>query len=137
MTSRVDPLHGLRLERRALRAERERVSWWRRAVHARMDLAVAAAAGPGALGEQVAFLLPLDVCLQVPRPDELQDALPPADAGHEAGLLPELRALDARLASYAQGVDHALARTTARLVERLADDPAAALRGRTAAVDGL
>jgi len=135
VTSCVDPLPDLRLARRALRAERERVAWWRRAVRARMDLAVAAAAPAGVLGEQVAFLLPLDVCLQVPRPDELGTALPPGD-GHDLGRLPELRALDARLATYEQGVVDALDRTTARLVELLAGDPSATLRPRTPAVEG-
>ncbi|MBO0899146.1 hypothetical protein J1G42_04060 [Cellulomonas sp. zg-ZUI222] len=135
MTSGVEPLHELRLARRALRAERDRVAWWRRAVRARMDLAVAAAASPGTLGEQVAFLLPLDVCLQVPRPDELGAALPPGD-GHDLGRLPDLRALDTRLAAYEQGVVEALDRTTARLVERLAGDPSAALRPRAPAVEG-
>ncbi|UZN02810.1 hypothetical protein [Cellulomonas sp. S1-8] len=133
MTSRVEPLHDLRLERRALRAERDRVSWWRRVVRARMDLAVASAATPGPLGEQVAFALPLDVCLQVPRAGDLRDVLPPAVSGHELGLLPELRDLDARLAAYAEGVEGALTNATSRLVERLADDPAAVLRGSTAA----
>ena len=36
----------LRLDRRALRAERARVAWWRRLVRARLDLAVAQAAAP-------------------------------------------------------------------------------------------
>ena len=135
MTSRVESLHTLRLERRALRAERDRVRWWRRVVRARLDLAVASAAPPGPLGEDVAFVLPLDVCLQVPRADDLRAALP-VGAGHEVGLLPDLRALDARLETYGRGVDQALAAATARLVERLASDPGAALRARAAAVDG-
>lgn len=137
MTSSDEPLHDLRLERRALRAERDRVSWWRRVVRARMDLAVAGAAAPGALGEEVAFVLPLDVCLQVPRPTELQTALPAGDAGRELGLLPALRSLDERLASYETGVVEALERATLRMVERLADDPAAASRPRAAIADGV
>lgn len=122
------PLHHLRLERRALRAERDRVGWWRRVVRARMDLAVASALPPGTLGEHVAFALPVEVGVDVPRPAELRDALPPAAAGHEVGLLPELRALDARLARYEEGVEQALARTTSRLVELVAVDPAVVLR---------
>lgn len=136
VTSPDEPLHDLRLERRALRAERDRVGWWRRVVRARMDLAVAGAAGPGALGEDVAFVLPLDVCLQVPRAGELQTALPDGDPGREAGLLPALRSLDERLAAYETGVAEALERATGRLVARLADDPGAALRPRTAVADG-
>lgn len=137
MTSSGEPLHDLRLERRALRAERERVGWWRRVVRARMDLAIAAAAGPGALGEQVAFVLPLDVGLEVPRPGELRAALDATDPARDVGLLPGLRALDERLAGYEAGVLAALDGATTRLVELLADDPGAALRGRAAVADGL
>lgn len=135
VTSSDEPLRDLQLERRALRAERDRVVWWRRVVRARMDLAVAGAASPGALGEEVAFVLALDVSLQVPRPGELHEALPPGDAGRDVGLLPSLRTLDQRLATYEAGVAQALECTTRRLVERLTDDPTAALRPRTAVGD--
>ncbi|WP_136517971.1 MULTISPECIES: hypothetical protein [Cellulomonas] len=125
MTSRVEhPLHDLRLERRALRAERARVGRWRRVVRARMDLVVAAAAPPDDLGAEVAFSLPLDVGLEVPRPGELRGALDGTDARRVAAL-PALRDLDERLARYEEGVEHALRRVTDRLVERLAVDPAA------------
>lgn len=135
MTSSDEPLHDLQLERRALRAERDRVGWWRRVVRARIDLAVAGAAAPGALGEEVAFVLPLEVCLQVPRAGELHEALPRGDAGRDVGMLPTLRTLDERLATYEEGVARALECTTRRLVERLADDPTAVLRPRTAVGD--
>ncbi|ADG75977.1 conserved hypothetical protein [Cellulomonas flavigena DSM 20109] len=135
MTSSDEPLHDLQLERRALRAERDRVGWWRRVVRARIDLAVAGAAAPGALGEEVAFVLPLDVSLHVPRVRELHEALPGGDVGRDVGLLPTLRTLDERLASYEAGVAQALDSATRRLVERLADDPTAALRPRTAVGD--
>ena len=65
----------LRLDRRALRAEHARVAWWRRLVRARLDLAVAQAARPQALGEDVAFQLPLEVGLDVPRPAALAAVL--------------------------------------------------------------
>lgn len=131
-------MQHLHLERRALRAERERVGWWRRLVRARMDLAVASAAGPDVLGEEVAFVLPLDVCLDVPRPSELRDVLPDVDAGREMGLLPALRDLDARLATYESGVLRALEDTTTRLVERLAECPRAAMATeRQAVADGV
>ncbi|KSW15044.1 hypothetical protein [Cellulomonas sp. B6] len=137
MPSRVEhPLHDLRLERRALRAERELVAWWRRVVRARIDLLVAQAAAPGPLGEQVAFALPLEVCLQVPRPDDLRDALSPGSAAADVGALPRLRALDARLARYETGVQDALADATSRLVAHVAADPTASLRRRTPAVEG-
>lgn len=135
VTTSVEPLHDLRLERRALRAERDRVCWWRRLVRARMDLAVAAVADPGPLGEQVAFVLPLDVSLHVPRPDELRSTLPTTTVSHEVAALSELRALDVRLATYAQGVEAALATATSRLVERLSGDPAVTAARRGVAAD--
>lgn len=115
-------VRSLRLDRRALRAEKARVGWWRRLVRARIDLAVAGAARPDPLGEDVAFQLPLDVSLAVPQMGELMRLLPdpaPADVAE----LDRLRALDDRLASYEQGVTDALARATDSLISRLADDP--------------
>jgi len=118
-------VRSLRLDRRALRAEQARVVWWRRLVRARIDLAVAGAARPDPLGEDVAFQLPLDVTLSLPRPSELESLLPdvvPTDV--EA--LGRLRELDSRLASYEESVSDALVRTTDRLISRLADDPSGA-----------
>lgn len=126
VTSRVEhPLHDLRQERRALRAERARVGWWRRVVRARMDLVVASAARPDDLGAGMTFALPVDVALVVPRPAELERAFEGTDAAREVGVLPALRDLDTRLARYEDGVEQALHRVTDRLVERLARDPAA------------
>ena len=126
MTPPVDArVRDLRLDRRALRAEKALVGWWRRLVRARLDLAVASAARPTALGEDIAFQLPVDVGVRVPRPAELDTVLGVA-AESEIGQLEELRALDARLASYEQGVHEALATTTEQLIARLATDPGAA-----------
>ncbi|WP_444664439.1 hypothetical protein ACT17Q_02185 [Cellulomonas sp. CW35] len=126
MTSGGD--HGvrsLRLDRRALRAESQRVGWWRRLVRARLDLALAAAARPAPLGEDVAFQLPLDVTLGVPRMGELERLLPDLQPS-DMPAIDRLRALDEQLALYEQGVTEALARTTDRLISRLADHPASA-----------
>ncbi|WP_448631079.1 hypothetical protein [Cellulomonas soli] len=117
----------LRLDRRALRAERARVAWWRRLVRARLDLAVARVTGPGPLGEDVAFQLPLDVAVHVPRPAELHRVLEGADAAAELGQVDELRDLDSRLALYEAGVEEALQSTTDRLVSHLAAHPGAVL----------
>ena len=117
-------VHDLRLDRRALRAEQARVGWWRRLVRARMDLAVASAAQPAPLGEQVAFQLPLEVGVDVPRPSELDGVLAGVSAHSEVGRLDDLRALDAQLARYEQGVRDALGAATERLITRLATDPA-------------
>ncbi|NYI59244.1 hypothetical protein [Cellulomonas soli] len=117
----------LRLDRRALRAERARVAWWRRLVRARLDLAVASVSGPGPLGEDVAFHLPVDVGVHVPRPSELGVVLAGADPAAELARVNELRDLDSRLAVYLAGVDEALQTTTNRLVSHLAGSPGATL----------
>jgi len=113
----------LRLDRRALRAEHARVTWWRRLVRARLDLAVAQAARPQTLGEEVAFQLPLEVGVGVPRPAALASVLGGPEPVADAARLDELRALDAQLSTYAAGVDAALVRATDRLIARLAVDP--------------
>jgi hypothetical protein len=92
-----------------------------------MDLAVAQAAGPQPLGEGVAFQLPLEVSVEVPRPAELGALLAGASRG-DLGRLAELRDLDERLARYEAGVDDALDRATERLVSCLTDETAAAGR---------
>jgi len=119
------PILDLHLHRRALRAEQARVGWWRRLLRARMDLAVAQAAGPQPLGEGVAFQLPIEVSVEVPRPAELGALLAGASTG-DLGRLSELRDLDERLARYEAGVDDALDRATERLVSCLTDDAAGA-----------
>jgi len=115
-------VRDLRLDRRALRAEQARVSWWRRLVKARMDLVVASAAQPQPLGEQVAFQLPLEVGLDVPRPAQLGALI---GASTDVGQLEDLRTLDAQLARYEAGVKDALRAATDRLIGSLATDPAA------------
>ncbi|MBD8057759.1 hypothetical protein IC607_02090 [Cellulomonas sp. JH27-2] len=115
-------VRDLRLDRRALRAEQARVGWWRRLVKARMDLAVAAAAQPQPLGEGIAFHLPLEVGLDVPRPSQLGEVL---GGDSHVDRLTDLRALDAQLARYEAGVQEALRTATDRLIGSLATDPAA------------
>jgi len=119
-------VRDLRLDRRALRVEHARVSWWRRIVRARLDLAVARATGPDVLGEGVAFQLPLEVGVSVPRPAELAAVLGADQAGGDIAQLDELRSLDAKLATYQAGVEAALQRATERLIANLAHDPATA-----------
>jgi hypothetical protein len=119
----------LRLDRRALRAEHARVTWWRRLVRARLDLAVAQAARPQTLGEGVAFHLPLEVGIEVPRPAALASVLGDTGPVADAVRLHELRALDDQLSTYAAGVEAALTRATDRLIARLAADPSVVVAG--------
>lgn len=83
---------------RALRAERSRVTHWRRLVRARMDLAVAALVLPEALepGGDVPDLL------------ALLDAVSAGGPQGELDRLESLRELDASLARHAQGIDQAV-----------------------------
>ena len=120
-------IRSLRLDHRALRAEKARVTWWRRLVRARLDLLVARAVGPQALGEELAFALPIEIGLEVPRPAELADVLGRRDAS-DVTQLEALRELDQRLARYQAGVEDALVRATDALIDRLASDPDIPLR---------
>ena len=140
-------VRDLRLDRRALRAEHARVTWWRRLVRARLDLAVAQAAQPPSLGEDMAFQLPPEIGVEVPRPAVLAAVLgtgrgsstwPELSAGYGSGQegvgpvhlrLDELRALDEQLARYGEGVAAALARATENLISRLAQEPSQTLAG--------
>lgn len=125
-TATEQEIRSLRLDHRALRAERARIAWWRRLVRARLDLLVARTVGPQALGEELAFALPLEVGLEVPRPDELAGVLGQRDAS-DVSRLEELRALDKRLARYQAGVEEAFVAATDALIDRLATDPDAVL----------
>jgi hypothetical protein len=119
----------LGVERRALRAEHLRITWWQRLVRARLDLEVAQAARPGMLGEDMAFQLPLEVGIDVPRPAALVGLLGGAEPAVDVDRLCELRALDTQLAAYAAGVEDALRHATDRLIARLATDPLALAAG--------
>ncbi len=123
-------VRDLRLDRRALRAEHARVTWWRRLVRARLDLAVAQAAQPSVLGEDMAFQLPPEIGVEVPRPAMLAAVLGSAhrpDNEGEALRLDELRDLDEQLTRYGQGVEAALIDATERLIVRLAQEPSQTL----------
>ena len=128
MTSPVEQrVNDLRLDRRALRAEHARVAWWRRLVRARLDLAVAQAARPQTLGEEMAFQLPLDVGLDVPRPADLAAVL---DAGTEAvDRLGELRPSTSSSPRTPPAWRTRSTRATDRLITRLAADPGIAVAG--------
>ena len=124
----------LRSSRLALRAERARVSHWRRLVGASLDLAVAATAVPEEIGDD-AMLLDMGPHALAPRRSALVRAMRWNLPTSEVHRLPELRELDEQLACYARFLDASLADKTAQLIEILATDPAAALRGLPHAPD--
>ncbi|MCC2309420.1 hypothetical protein [Cellulomonas chengniuliangii] len=119
----------LRSSRRALRAEQATVQWWRRLVQARLDLAVAAAAMPASLGEELAVLPMPAGWVEPPSHVELRRATRGGLPLAEASRLPVLRHLDERLADYERCVGAALAEVTEELIEALAVDPARLLAG--------
>lgn len=122
MTSRqsVAGPDQLRGALRDLRAERARITWWRRLVRARLDLAVAGTAGPQPLGGRVLETM-RDAGAVVPDPQTLATLL--IGAGSEVTRLVGLRELDATLGGYERQVDGALDEVRDRLVEHLALDP--------------
>ena len=118
----------LRSSRHALRAERARVAHWRRLVGASLDLAVAAAAVPEPLGDDVR-LFDGRTTVPVPHRSALVRAMRWSLPTSEVHRLPELRELDDQLATYAQFIEESLAEKTAELITILATDPAAVLVG--------
>lgn len=115
----------LREQLRRLRVEQNRISWWRRLVHARLDLAVARTAGPQPLGDTH---VGVDLThADAPDANELLAILHGPAPAAEVGRLVELRDLDARLGAYEQQVVGQLRAVGDQLVERLAVDPAGVL----------
>jgi hypothetical protein len=98
-------LTELRSSRRALRAERARVSYWRRLVTARLDLALACVAPPDQLGVDLTLLLDGAVHTALPAHADLARALLHSLPITEIHHLDELYRLDERLAAY-QRDDH-------------------------------
>jgi len=128
VASEISRTIALRSSRNALRAERVRVAHWRRLVRASLDLAIAAAAVPEALGDDARLLVD-GLRAQAPRRSTLVRAMRWGLPTGEVHRLPELRALDTELAQYARFLDDALATTTDALIELLTTDPATALAG--------
>ena len=122
-------LSELRSSRRALRAERARVTYWRRLVTARIDLALACVAPPDQLGLDLTLLLDGAVHTSPPAHADLgrllRRSLPITEIHH----LDDLYGLDQRLASYQCDLDDVIASTTARFIDHLTLDPLAALAG--------
>lgn len=121
-------LNELRRARRILRAERARIGQWRRLVRARLDLAVAAAAQPEALGLDP-DVLPAGPEADLPMHSELCEHVLGGGPSIELDRLEALRALDKRLARYEQSVTEALDAATTEFIRRVAVDPTAMFHG--------
>jgi hypothetical protein len=136
MTGRTtrDPAH-LRDQLRQLRVEQTRISWWRRLVHARLDLAVARTAGPRPLGDNGTSGIDL-ADADAPDAAELLAILHGAAPAAEVSRLVELRDLDARLGAYELKVTRRLRAVGDGLVERLAAAPGSVLEAPPVRVFG-
>jgi len=115
----LDETESLRVRRRALRAEMNRVQHWRRLLRARIDLSVSAALLPDRLG-----LVDSGSLADVAPPDHVRmTTLVRGDLPASAVLdLEELRALEGEVQEYGRRVRSELERVTERLVQRLTDD---------------
>ncbi len=120
-------LNELRRARRLLRAERARIVQWRRLVRARLDLAIAVAAQPDALGQDP-DVLPSGLEADLPMHAELVEHVLGGGPSIELDRLQSLRALDKQLARYEQSVAEALDAATTEFIRRVAVDPTAMFR---------
>lgn len=116
-----EPLGKSPATRRAVRAERASVLRWRRLLRARLDLLVASYAPPEGLGAMGWDVLP-HAQQSVPSTEELRAALDGCTDMDRVQTMHRLRALDRRLAVYAEQIDDALDVTTEELVIRLLTD---------------
>ncbi|NLF06078.1 MAG: hypothetical protein GX593_13920 [Actinomycetales bacterium] len=121
-------LSELRRARRLLRAERARIVQWRRLVRARLDLAIAVAAQPDALGQDP-DVLPTGTEADLPMHAELVEHVLGGGPSIELDRLQALRALDRQLARYEQSVTEALDAATTEFIRRVASDPTAMFQG--------
>jgi hypothetical protein len=138
-------LNDLRLYRRRLAEEEEKVSYWRRLVHARLDVLEAEAhhERPLRLDELIRVLgdtgagrtrtALVNVRAADPLPDlpVLEDMwvteLDPNDAGAIAEAIDRLRAAEKQLTEYRRALHEQLDEATAELIARYRTDPTSAL----------
>lgn len=138
-------LPGLRAYRRTLSAEEERVSYWRRLVHARIDVLQAQAHHErpltihelvGALGDTGAghgrnVLVRVAAADPLPNLPVLQEMwvtdLDPGDSDAVADALARLRKAEHQLTDYRRALHERLDGATTELIDRYKRDPASAL----------
>jgi hypothetical protein len=134
-------LDGLRAYRRALSTEEGRVSYWRRIIHARLDLVRAAEAGTSARPENLrgvfaearvdsgrkALLTVVPVDDMPPLPDlvELWAREPILDNNddHNHDLARDLAKAEAQLSAYRTALHKRLASATGELIARYREQP--------------
>ena len=129
-------LDDLRAYRRELVAEESRVSYWRRILHARLDLSARPAGAPHRLREVLAEHRTANRRLAMSVHDHVElPPLPDLDVlwdteldEADAGLLARLSAAESELSAYRRALHRRLDDATAELIARYRDEPALALR---------
>lgn len=135
-------LAELRAYRQRLREEEERVSYWRRLVHARIDLLEAGRAVDGSLsqadlvrvlgdtgtGASRTALLRVRAAEPLPDVPDLADVwVAPRDAAEAERLLAGLRAAEQQLTAYRSGLFARIDAAGQALIQRYREDPTQAL----------
>lgn len=132
----------LRDYRERLRAEEERVSYWRRLVHARIDLLEAGRSTDGSLsqadlvrvlgdtgtGASRSALLRVRAAEPLPDVPDLADVwVAPGDAAETDRLLEGLRSAEQQLTAYRSGLFARIDAAGQALIQRYREDPTQAL----------
>ncbi|HYO41095.1 MAG TPA: hypothetical protein VER39_15725 [Nocardioidaceae bacterium] len=143
------PLSELRLYRRRLSEEEEKISYWRRLVHARIDVLEAAAhherplrldelirvLGDTGTGRTRKALVSVRAAEDLPELPVLQDMwvteLDPHDSVAVTEAISRLRSAEAQLTEYRRALHGRLDRATAELIERYKANPTLALTAFT------
>jgi len=135
-------LSELRDYRERLRAEEERVSYWRRLVHARIDLLEAGRSTDGSLsqadlvrvlgdtgtGASRSALLRVRAAEPLPDVPDLADVwVAPRDAAETDRLLAGLRSAEQQLTAYRSGLFARIDAAGQTLIQRYREDPTQAL----------
>lgn len=137
-------LPGLRAYRQHLRDEEDRASYWRRVVHARLDLIEAGSStgpattiglddlvrvlGDTATGAGRSALLRVRAAEPLPELPDLAGVWQlPASAEETAAVVGRLRAAERQLTAYRSALFSRLDESTAALIDRYREDPTAAL----------
>ena len=138
-------LDGLRAYRRTLAAEEEKVSYWRRLVHARIDVLEAEAhherpltidelirvLGDTGAGHGRSALVSVEAADPLPDLPVLQEMwvtdIDPHDPAAVTDAVTRLRVAERQLTDYRHALHQRLDDATSQLIDRYREDPAAAL----------
>lgn len=138
-------LEELRAYRQRLTAEEERTSYWRRLVHARMDVLEAEShvdgtlsiddlvrvlgdTGSGQVRTQLLRIRPADPLPELPALTEMWDnEVDPHSPDEVAAALERLRGAERKLTEYRRALHERIDEATAELIVRYRENPSAAL----------